>query len=105
MYRLLVVKPEGKRRLGRPRRRWIFNIKMDLLEIELGGMDWTDLAQVETSCNELSGSIKMLVNYRVVHNLWPLEWYSAPQCWYVSSHQIRRIALYRHVSDTLALSV
>jgi hypothetical protein len=40
-----VGKPEGKRPLGRPRRRWVDNIKMVLREIELGGMDWIDLAQ------------------------------------------------------------
>jgi hypothetical protein len=40
VYRLLVGKPEGKRRLGRPRRRWMDNIKMDLLEIECCGLDW-----------------------------------------------------------------
>jgi hypothetical protein len=40
VYRLLVGKPEGKRPLGRPRRRWIDNIKMDLLEI---GLLWTGL--------------------------------------------------------------
>jgi hypothetical protein len=44
-YRLLVGKPEGKRPLGRPRRRWVDNIRMDLLEIECSGVDWTDLAQ------------------------------------------------------------
>jgi hypothetical protein len=43
--RLLVVKPEGKRQLGRPRRRWIDNIKMDLLEIGLGVVDRIGLAQ------------------------------------------------------------
>jgi hypothetical protein len=43
--RLLVRKPEGKRSLGRPRCRWIYNIKMDLLEIGLGGVDWIGLAQ------------------------------------------------------------
>jgi hypothetical protein len=37
--RLLVGKPEGKRPLGRPRRRWVDNIKMDLLEMGLGGAD------------------------------------------------------------------
>jgi hypothetical protein len=42
---LLVGKPKGKRPLGRPRRRWICNIKMDLLEIGLGVVDWIDLAQ------------------------------------------------------------
>jgi hypothetical protein len=45
VYRLLVGKPEGKRRLGRPRRRWINNIKMDILEIGLSVVDWIDLAQ------------------------------------------------------------
>jgi hypothetical protein len=45
VYRLLVRKPEEKRPLGRPRRRWIDNIKMDLLEIGLCGVDWTVLAQ------------------------------------------------------------
>jgi hypothetical protein len=37
--------PEGKRLLGRPRHRWVDNIKMDLREIELCGVDWIDLAQ------------------------------------------------------------
>jgi hypothetical protein len=48
-YILLVGKPEGKRPLGRPRHRWVDNIKMDLLEIDCGGMDWIGLAQVGTS--------------------------------------------------------
>jgi hypothetical protein len=41
--RILVGKPERKRPLGRPRRRWVVSIKMDLREIRLGGMDWIDL--------------------------------------------------------------
>jgi hypothetical protein len=45
VYNLLVGKPEGKRALGRPRRRWIDNIKMDLLEIGLNVLDWIGLAQ------------------------------------------------------------
>jgi hypothetical protein len=45
MYRLLVGKPEGKRPLGRPRHRWIDNIKMDLLEIVLSVVDWIGRAQ------------------------------------------------------------
>jgi hypothetical protein len=45
VYMLLVGKPEGKRPLGRPRRRWIYNIKMDLLEIGLSVVDWIGLAQ------------------------------------------------------------
>jgi hypothetical protein len=40
-----VGKPEGKRPLGRPRRRWVDDIKMDLKKIDWGGTDWTDLAQ------------------------------------------------------------
>jgi hypothetical protein len=44
-YRILVGKPEGRRLLGRPRRRWVDNIKMDLIEIGWDGMDWIDLAQ------------------------------------------------------------
>jgi len=45
VYRVLVVKPEGKRPLGRPRRRREDNFKMDLQEVECGGMDWIDLTQ------------------------------------------------------------
>ena len=57
-------KPEGKRPLGRPRRRWEDNIKMDLQEVACGNMDWVDLAQigqVAGACeygNELWGSVK-----------------------------------------------
>ena len=45
VYRVLVGKPEGKGPLGRPRCRWECNIKMDVLEVGCGGMDWIDLAQ------------------------------------------------------------
>jgi hypothetical protein len=45
VYRVLVGKPEGKRPLGRPRRRWEDNIKMDLQEIGVGCGDWMELAQ------------------------------------------------------------
>jgi hypothetical protein len=44
-YRILMGQPEGKRPLGRPRRRWLEIIKMDLREIGWCGMEWTDLAQ------------------------------------------------------------
>ena len=44
VYRVLVGKPEGKRQLGRPRRRWEDNIKMEFKEVGCGGMDWTELA-------------------------------------------------------------
>jgi hypothetical protein len=45
VYRLLVGKPEGKRPLGRPRRRWMDSIKMDLLENGVNVVDWIGLAQ------------------------------------------------------------
>ena len=48
VYLVLVGKPEGYRPLGRPRRRWEDNIKMDLREVGCGGMDWIEMAQVAT---------------------------------------------------------
>jgi len=45
LYRMLVGKPEGKRPLGRPRRRWEDNIKLDLQEVGYRGIDWIELAQ------------------------------------------------------------
>jgi hypothetical protein len=64
-YRILVGKPEGEGPLGRPRHRWVDNIKMVLREIGWDCMEWVDLAQdkrsVEGCCehgNEPSGSIK-----------------------------------------------
>jgi len=45
VYRVLVGKPEGKRRMGRPTRRWVDNIKMHLQEVECGYMGWIGLAQ------------------------------------------------------------
>jgi hypothetical protein len=45
MYRVLVGKPEGKRSLGRHRRRWEYNIKMDFQEVGCGGMDWIELVK------------------------------------------------------------
>jgi hypothetical protein len=44
-YRILVGKPEGRRPLGRPRRRWVDNIKMELREIGWDVVNWVDLAQ------------------------------------------------------------
>jgi len=58
---VLVGKPEGKRPVGRPRRRWVDNIRMDLQEVGCGYMDWIGLTQVAEACecgNEPSGSVK-----------------------------------------------
>jgi hypothetical protein len=57
VYRLLVGKPEGKRPLGRPRRRWIDNIKMDLSEI---GLNWIGLAQDRYRWRALVNSVMNL---------------------------------------------
>ena len=51
--RVLVGKPEGKRPLGRPRRRWEDNIKMDLQELGCEGVDWIELAQDRDSGGHL----------------------------------------------------
>jgi hypothetical protein len=62
VYRLLVGRPEGKRSLGRPRRKWIDNIKMDLLEIGLSVVDWIGLAQDRYRWRAL---VKSVMNLRV----------------------------------------
>ena len=60
VYRVLVGKLEGKRPLGRPRRRWEDNIKMDLQEVECGGMDWIELAQNRDRCRALVNAVMIL---------------------------------------------
>jgi hypothetical protein len=59
-YRLLVGKPEGKRPLGRPRRRWVNNIRMDLAEVGWGDVDWIDLAQDRDRWRALVNSVLKL---------------------------------------------
>jgi hypothetical protein len=61
-YRILVGKPEGKRPLGRQRCRWVDNIKMDIREIKLGGMDWNSLAQDRDQWKAL---VNTVMNLRV----------------------------------------
>jgi hypothetical protein len=61
-YRLLLGKPEGKRPLGRPRRRWADHIKMDLLEVGWGGVDWIGQAQDRDKWRVL---VKAVMNLRV----------------------------------------
>jgi hypothetical protein len=58
----IVGKPEGKRPLGRPRRRWVDNIKMDLRDIKWDGMDWIDLAQDRDQWRNLMNTV---INLRV----------------------------------------
>jgi hypothetical protein len=59
-YRLLVGKPEGKRPLGRPRRRWVNNIKMDLGKTVRGGVGWIGLAQDRNRWRALVNSMMNL---------------------------------------------
>jgi hypothetical protein len=61
-YRIFVVKPEGKRPLGRPRRRWVDDIKMDLREIRWDGVDWIDMAQDRDQWRAL---VNTVLNLRV----------------------------------------
>jgi hypothetical protein len=63
--RILVGKPEGKRPLGRPRRRWVDNIKMYLREIEWDGEDWINLAQDRDQWRAL---VNTVMNLRVPYN-------------------------------------
>ena len=65
VYRILMGKPEGKRPLGRPRRRWVDNIRMDLLEVGCGYMDWIGLAQDRDSWRTL---VSAVMNLRVPWN-------------------------------------
>jgi hypothetical protein len=57
VYRLLVGKPEGKRPLGRPRRGWVDNIRMDLGEVGWGDVDWVGLAQDRNRWRALVNSV------------------------------------------------
>jgi hypothetical protein len=61
-YRILVGKPEGKRPLGRPKRRWVANIKMDLREIGWDGVAWIDMAQ---DMDQWRALVNTVLNLRV----------------------------------------
>jgi hypothetical protein len=62
VYRVLVGKPEGRRPLGRPRRRWEDNIRMDLREVGCGCVDWADLARDRDRWHAL---VSAVMNLRV----------------------------------------
>jgi hypothetical protein len=62
VHRMLVGKPKGKRPLGRPRRRWEDNIKMDLQKTGGGRVDWMELAQDRDRWRALVGTVR---NFRV----------------------------------------
>jgi hypothetical protein len=66
-YRLLLGKPEGKRLLERPRRRWIYNIRMDLRKVRWSNVDWIDLAQDRSRWRALVNSVLNLIG-------WPNNW-------------------------------
>ena len=60
VYRVLVGKPEGRRPLGRPRRRWVDNIKLDLHEVGCGYMDWFGMAQDRDGWRRLMSAVMNL---------------------------------------------
>jgi hypothetical protein len=62
VYRVLVGRPEGKRQLGRPRRRWEDNIKMDLRVIGIDGANWIQLSQNRV---QWRACVYMVMNLRV----------------------------------------
>jgi hypothetical protein len=62
VYRDLVGKPEGKKSLGRPRRRWEENIRVDFWEVGCGGMDWMELVQDRDKWRAL---VNAVMNFRV----------------------------------------
>jgi hypothetical protein len=66
-YRTLVGNPQGKTPLGRPRRRWVDNIKMDLRDIRWDGMDWIELAQDRDQWRAL---VNTVMNHHVPYNFW-----------------------------------
>jgi len=62
VYRVLLGKPEGRRSLGRPRPRWVDNIRMDLQEVGCGYMDWIGLAQDRDGWRRL---VRSVMNLRI----------------------------------------
>ena len=67
VYRFLVSKPEGKRPLGRPRRRWVDNIRMDLQEVGCGYVDWIGLARDRDRWRTLLSAVMNLRVPKEIH--------------------------------------
>ena len=83
VYRVLVGKPEGKRPLGRPRRRWEDNIMTDPQEVGCGGMDWIELAQDR---DRLRALVKAVMNLNEPHSMDSVR-HEVPAPSYVNLHQ------------------
>jgi hypothetical protein len=64
-YNIFMGKPEGRRPLEKPRRRWVGNVKIDLREIGWGGMDWIDLVQDR---NQWRALVNTVMNLLVAYN-------------------------------------
>jgi hypothetical protein len=79
VYSLLIGKPEGKGPPGRPRRRWIDSIKMDLVEVGIGGVDWIGVARDRDKLRALvnavmnRGFIECWETMEWLHSWWPFE--------------------------------
>jgi hypothetical protein len=88
MYKLLVGNPEGKKPLGRPRWRWIDSIKMDPLEIGLGGVDWIGLAQDRYRWRAL---VNAVMNLQIPSNAGKLP-SGCTTCGLLSGTQLHRVS-------------
>jgi hypothetical protein len=88
VYRLLVGKPEGKSPLGRPRCRWLDNIKMDLLEIGSGGVDWIGLAHDRYQWRVI---VDAVINHCVPYNSGKLP-SGCITCGLLSGTQLHRVS-------------
>jgi len=94
VYRVLMGKPEGRRPLGRPRRRWVDNIRMDLQVVRCGYMDWIALAQDRDRWRTLVSAVISIGLYRslIAHRLSEIRLPSVTACHHISTglyHSVR----------------